>query len=264
MKLSKQDLSNDQPKALSKRIDKKSVNIKWNSKLFFQVGLIVALLSVYFVMQTKFKIIENKIAINETDYVEDPPIIFYTIDEPSKIPKKKIIVKQKEIQPKILDAIIKVDDNSSLESDVSKVGETKVIDLNIPAEQNKKVILVPNKNNFSLLGVEEVPIYPGCEKFVSNTEKRNCMSNKINKFIQKKFKTDRFNDLKVKGKQIINVQFIINEEGEISNIKAKALNKSLQNEAIRVISKLPNMLPAKQGDRNVKVKYSIPIIFQID
>jgi len=37
MKLSNNNLNNDQPKSLSKRNDKKSVNIKWNSKLFFQI-----------------------------------------------------------------------------------------------------------------------------------------------------------------------------------------------------------------------------------
>ncbi|MFK5983005.1 MAG: energy transducer TonB [Flavobacteriaceae bacterium] len=264
MKLSKQHLSGDQPKALSKRKDKKSVSIKWNSKLFFQVGLIVALLSVYFIMQTKFKIIESKIATNETNYVEDPPIIFYTIDEDIKVPKKKIKLKQIEIQPKILDDIIKVDNNSTKETDVSKIDETKIKDLEIPVEPNKNTVFMPNKSIYNMLGVEKVPVYPGCENLATNDDKRNCMSKKIKKFIQRKFKTEQFNDLKINGKQTINVQFFINEDGEISNIMAKALNKPLEEEAIRVISKLPIMSPAKQGDKNVKVQYMIPIIFQID
>ncbi len=43
---------------------------------------------------------------------------------------------------------------------------------------------------------------------------------------------------------------------------AKAPNKLLQKETKRVVSKLPTMIPGKQGDKNVAVQYMIPITFK--
>ncbi len=39
----------------NKRAQKKQTNIKWNSRLFFQIGVIVSLLLIFFLMQTNLK-----------------------------------------------------------------------------------------------------------------------------------------------------------------------------------------------------------------
>ncbi len=89
MKLFHCNFSNDQPKSLSKRSDKKSVNIKWNSKLFFQLGLILSILVVYFLIQIKFDVKENKQDYASVNYLDEIPMITFTIDEPILIPKKR-------------------------------------------------------------------------------------------------------------------------------------------------------------------------------
>ena len=38
----------------NKRAEKKQTNIKWNSRLFFQIGVIVSLLTVFFIMPSRF------------------------------------------------------------------------------------------------------------------------------------------------------------------------------------------------------------------
>jgi len=263
MKLSKNNLNNDQPKTLSKLDDKKSVNIKWNSKLFFQIGLIVSLLMVYFIMQTNFKTKENLYAVDNSVYLEEPPYIVYTLDEPVPIPKKKIIVKQKLVSPKILDQVVKLENNVTPETDITKFDEDKAKKNELP-ETRIAVYKKPEKKALSIFGVEQVPVFPGCESLITNSEKRNCMSDKIKKHIQKKFNTDQFIDDNLIGKQVIRVQFYIDETGGISNVIAKADNKSLEKEAIRVISNLPQMTPAKQGNKEVKVQYMIPIVFKMD
>jgi tetratricopeptide (TPR) repeat protein len=56
--------------------------------------------------------------------------------------------------------------------------------------------------------IESVPEYPGCERG-SNAEKRKCMSDKIAKFIQRRFNTDLALGLGLYGKQRISVIFKI-------------------------------------------------------
>ncbi len=263
MKLSKHNLNNDQPKTLSRRDDKKSVNIKWNSTLFFQLGLIVCLLTVYFVIQTKFETREIVSVTPNIDYLQEPPMIFYTLEKPERIQKKKVIRKQPKIEAKFINKIIKLEDVNALDTDLSGLDESNVTDKDYPKgtsiEENS------NENKFvNIIGVEHVPIYPGCEFLSSNIERRNCMSLKIKRFIQRKFNTDKFDNLNTKGKQRITVQFYIDENGNVSEVLARAIDKTLEKEAIRVVSKLPQMKPGRQGDKVVKVQYRIPIVFKID
>ncbi len=262
MKLSKRNLNNDQPKTLSKRDDKKSVNINWNSKLFFQLSLIISLLVVYSVMQTKFETRGKASVVPKINYLEEPPIIIYTLEEPQKLQKKKVVNKQLKIKTKVLDKVIRVDDGSVSETDTSDFNKNN--DKYIP--ENKTPIKVKQIENkiINVLGVEHVPVFPGCESVASNIGKRDCMSLKIKAFIQKKFNADKFYDQNIRGEQTISVQFYIDENGNVSEVKARATERALEKEAIRVVSRLPQMKPGKQGDKVVKVQYMVPIVFKIE
>ena len=264
MKLSKHNLNNDQPKTLSKRDEKKSVNLKWNSTLFFQLSLIISLLIVYSVMQTKFENKKKTAFIPDIDFLEEPPLIIYTLEEPKKVQKKKVVKKQPKIKAKIINKVVEVDNNANSETDITDYNESKAKEKEIP--EPPVVVSIGSKPNktISLLGVEHVPVFPGCEFLSSNIEKRKCMSLKIKKFIEKKFNADRFDYLNLKGEQTISVQFYIDESGNVSNIKARATEKALEKEAIRVVSKLPKMKPGRQGDNVVKVQYMLPIVFRIN
>ena len=58
--------------------------------------------------------------------------------------------------------------------------------------------------------------------------------------------------------------FKIDKEGSIVDVQARAPHKALQDEAIRVVSSLPKMLPGKYKGETVGVKYSLPIAFKVD
>ncbi|WNH13610.1 energy transducer TonB [Thalassobellus suaedae] len=113
--------------------------------------------------------------------------------------------------------------------------------------------------------IEQVPVFPGCEDLTSNEERRDCMSEKISKLVQEKFNTNIADSLGLTGRQRINVIFKINEKGGITTdeIRARAPHIDLEEEAIRVISTLPKMIPGKQKGKIVNVPYSLPIIFQV-
>jgi len=64
--------------------------------------------------------------------------------------------------------------------------------------------------------------------------------------------------------QRIFVVFKIDTDGKITNIKARAPHKKLQEEAIKVVGSLPVMTPGKQRGRPVTVSYGLPIVFKIE
>ena len=259
MKLSNNNLNNDQPKSFSKRNDKKSVNIKWNSKLFFQLGLIVSLALVYLIMETKFEITEKEYASNSKEYLEEIPMVTYSIDELVPIPKEKKI--QKIIEPKIITKVFEVVSNSTPVKEIEKITEP-IIGAPIISSPTKVVKKEPELK--SIMGVEFVPVFPGCESLTTNIEKRDCMSLKIKKFIIKKFNTDKLEESSTIKTQKIIVQFTIDKEGNVMNVVSRAPNKLLEKEAVRVVSKLPQMIPGRQGDKNVPVQYAIPITFKTE
>ena len=110
--------------------------------------------------------------------------------------------------------------------------------------------------------IENVPEYPGCEKG-TNSEKRKCMSKKIEKFIQKKFNTDLAGDLGLTGKQRINVIFKIDKNGNVTGVRSRAPHPRLEKEAARVVNLLPKMKPGRQRGKAVVVPYSLPITFLV-
>lgn len=109
--------------------------------------------------------------------------------------------------------------------------------------------------------IEDVPIFPGCEG-VSKSKRRDCFQEKMNKHIVKNFRyPDIAQEMGIQGRVYIN--FIISKDGSISNIRMRGPDKNLENEAKRIISKLPKMIPGKQRGRPVRVPFSIPITFRL-
>ena len=111
--------------------------------------------------------------------------------------------------------------------------------------------------------IENVPTFTECKDLVTNEEKKKCTSNKIAKFVNKNFNTDLATQLGLEGRQRISVFFKIDEEGNVGSIGARAPHPELENEAKRVIAKLPKFIPGTQRGKPVIVPYSLPIIFQI-
>ena len=140
-----------------------------------------------------------------------------------------------------------------VQSDSLSVSTNKTPILNLIDGDNVEV---------SFSTVENVPIFPGCDKG-DNAERRKCMSQKITKFVQRKFNTDLAGDLGLSGRQRISVIFKIDKTGDVVGVRARAPHPRLVKEAQRVINLLPKMKPGKQRGKAVIVPYSLPIIFQV-
>tara|TARA_R100000935_G_scaffold15175_1_gene30193 strand:+ start:149 stop:793 length:645 start_codon:yes stop_codon:yes gene_type:complete len=156
----------------------------------------------------------------------------------------------------------------------SNYNSLKIIDgeksITIGPSGNMKVERVNNKSSNKLYNadvpfavIDQVPIYPGCEGLASNEEQKKCMSDKIMEHVQKNFNTSMGKELGLTGVNRVIVQFKINKNGEIVDVKSRAPHPKLKEEASRVINSLPQMIPGEQNGTAVGVMYSLPIVFQV-
>ena len=95
-------------------------------------------------------------------------------------------------------------------------------------------------------------------KQTTKTQKKN----EKNKHIRKNFRYPEIaQEMGIQGRVYVN--FIIAKDGKITNIRMRGPDKNLENEAQRIISRLPSMIPGKQRGRPVRVPFSIPITFRL-
>ncbi len=253
---------------VNKRTEKKKTNINWNSRLFFQIGIIISILLVFFIMETSFKTELSRPFKDTSRSFEDPPMIDYILDRDVPVPlEAKIIppvkLTPKPVAPKVLTSnAFDVLDNTSekIETDILSSDVAMPV-VNAPIEP----VSVETEPSIprSILNVEYVPVYPGCESLVSNEEKIECMSAKINTFINRNFRKELLENLERNQSHKIYVQFKIDSNGFITDVRANSNNERLKTEAQRVVGNLPEMRPGKQGNKNVDVLYTVPIIFKI-
>ena len=99
--------------------------------------------------------------------------------------------------------------------------------------------------------VEQMPAFPGGEQAMY-------------KYIKETLRyPEEAMDEGLEGR--VYIKFIVSETGEIKDVMpAKPAEKSLQDEAIRIISSMPNWTPGKQNGRAVSVYFTLPISFKIE
>ncbi|PNQ74011.1 hypothetical protein C1T31_06725 [Hanstruepera neustonica] len=244
-----------------KKSQKHDVNLQKNSTLYFQIGLILCLLFAYGLLEMKF--LKTETTIPDMAYVDDVPTEFsmdkYEIYREPVEKIEKTIKKQIKYSNKI--EVAKNTDD--VEENTDEIFDENLPTTDEPIKPEKIVVDKEPEGLMNIMLVETVPVFPGCEKLNSNQERRDCMSSKLTKFIQKKFDTDLGSELGLKGKQKIYVNFKINRQGEVEILQTQATHDKLGEEANRVVNKLPRMTPGKHGNKTVDVLYTLPIAFTI-
>ena len=245
-----------------KKSQKHGANLQKNSVLYFQVGLIVVLLAIYGLFEMKFEttIPNGGCPIQEPDEfaevsIDKIKIYEETAKEPIEQPVKKVIL---TTTPTIVGNDFKIKNPIEVNTGEQNSTSERPID-----PSSVKVLDEPVEEDFLYNFVEQVPIYPGCENAKNNMERRKCMSDKINKLVQKKFDGNIASEYGLSGIQRISVEFKIDKTGHVTNIKTRATHPKLEEEAERVVKKIPDMIPGKQQDKTVGVIYSLPIIFKV-
>ncbi len=229
-----------------KKHPKKDLNR--NSGIYFAAGLFLVLILTYVALEWKsFYNNEYDIAQQmEEDLREDVPLVTFITPPPPPPPP---------LAPPIIEIIEnEAEEPESIIQSTESNEETKVIEVD-----EVEFVQVDEEVNVIWTTIEEVPVFPGCEK---ENDKRACFQKMINKHISKVFRYPKIaQEMGVEGK--VFTQFTINKDGSIGNILLRGPDKYLEKEAQRIISKLPKMKPGKQRERNVKVAFSVPITFKL-
>ena len=111
-------------------------------------------------------------------------------------------------------------------------------------------------NRMILKEVEIAPVYNGCEE-LSEEEIMECFNNKVSTFIKREFNLSLSKDLKLSETNQVEVFFIINENGNLTGMKVRNSELTIQAEILRVLRKMPVMKPAIHNGKSVAVLCSI-------
>jgi len=136
--------------------------------------------------------------------------------------------------------------------------ETAEIVIDTEDDKNKQVVIqapvqvavVEEESEVVFMVVESMPAFPGGDaalfKYLSDNIKYPVIAQESG----------------IQGRVIC--QFVVNRDGSIVDIEVvRSVDKSLDAEAVRVISKMPKWTPGKQRGKTVRVKYTLPVNFRL-
>lgn len=131
------------------------------------------------------------------------------------------------------------------------------------SQDTKTVKTDTTENTVPIAKLEQLPYPKDCAVYLDNpVQMKNCLTDFISQHVSKHFKLKKFKNFDT-GKYRVAVQFKIDKMGYVTGVKARGTATEIENEAIRVVKKLPKMTPGIQDGENVTVLYGLPINFII-
>ena len=118
-------------------------------------------------------------------------------------------------------------------------------------------------NSVIIKDVEIMPVYDGCEDLTIE-ETRKCFNDKVSAFIKREFNLNVSQDLNLPESKQVEAFFIINESGNITGLKVRDSEVTVQAEILRVLRKIPMMKPATQNGESTSVLCSLVITYGND
>jgi protein TonB len=154
----------------------------------------------------------------------------------------------KYVAPVVVDSV-KVEDQSKLmisDEQVSTTVNKEVVE--VVEEKHEEVQEKEEQQVFVV--VEEMPEFPGGEIALRTYIAKAIVYPTVAQ------------ENGIQGK--VFVTFVVNKDGSVSNAKiARGVDKSLDEEALRVVATLPKWKPGKQRGVPVRVSYTVPISFKL-
>ena len=230
-------------------------NLENFSKIFMQIGLVLALFVTYQAIEQKTydKTYGDLGTVNmNAELEEEIPITERVEPEKPKTPppptpeKIEVVEDEKEVEETVIE---------STETDET---EAVVVEEIEEIEEVEEVV-----EDVSFMIIENVPVFPGCTG--NNEELKACFSKIVQKHFSRKFDAELPNELGLSpGKKRVFIGFKIDRQGNIVNIQARAPHPKIKSEVVSVMKKLPKMKPGRQRGKPVGVKYSIPFTLIVE
>ncbi len=218
-----------------------SSDLEKSKTLFRQMGLILSLGFLFIA----FEYTQSDINAAEFETVEE------IVMEEEAIP----ITRAEELPPpppppppafteilNIVDDDVELDDELELDDmEMDEENEVEIINFEEEEEEDR---------NHIFLAVEKMPTFPGGQAALTKFLKKNL-----------KYPTIAVEN-GIQGRVYVN--FIVDKKGNISEMKIlKGVDNSLNQEALRVVQKMPAWEPGEQRGKAVNVSCNIPINFNL-
>ena len=231
-------------------------NLENYSKIFMQIGLVLALFVTYAAIEKKTydknigefaDVVMNSEMEEETVITERVEPVKPKTPPPPPAPEViEVVEDDKEVEETVIE---------STETDESEAVEVDEI---VEIAEVEEVI-----EDVSFMIIEDVPVFPGCKG--SKNELKACFSKMVQKHFSRKFDADLPNELGLSaGRKRVFIGFKIDKSGNIVDVNARAPHPKIKSEVIKVMKQLPKMKPGKQRGKPVGVKYSIPFTLIVE
>jgi protein TonB len=111
--------------------------------------------------------------------------------------------------------------------------------------------------------VEQMPRYKGCEKIKDNKESMDCFQMRLSELLGKNIVYPyKARQASIEG--TVYISFIVDAKGKVRDVMVKrGIGYGCDEEAVRVIKKMPKFTPGTQRGKPVKVVYNVPIAFKL-
>ena len=236
-----------------------------NSFIFFQLGLIAAMLTVLFILEFNFEVKPKKIV----DVTVKEPIDISIPSSFKIIPKANPVVQNiPKAQPVFTNTFkqTKQEVPVAVQKPVEPVATpVNTNTINQPVDAPVTNSAVPTNNAMpTVYNVEELPMFPAC-KGLQRDEQMKCFEEQMAKAVAKNAIYPEV-DHENKKQGVALISFTIDEKGKIIDVKAvdnKRATPEMQKAAEKAVQQVSKIIPAKQGGVPVTVKYTIPVAFRI-
>ena len=224
------------------------------SGLFFAIGFAAISGFTLWGFEAKMQNKDNlsyQYAVNNKAVIEEEPVAIElpTPEMPQQAPPPPVLTQEIEV----------VESDKPVEEVL--IGSTDPSDptppkLDIPVvEDENPEIVVP----FAV--IEDKPLFQEC-KNVPRSEQMSCFKEHLDKHVKNNFRYPQAAlDMGIEGR--VNVSFRINTDGTISILGVRGTDRILEDEAKRIISSIPKLIPGKQRDKPTAVTFTYPINFKL-
>ena len=208
------------------------------------IGFVMALAVMFVALEwTQREVEDNSDLYTARDVSLNEEMIPITLPEKKTVPPPPAAVTKAEI-------IEIVEDDADIEEDIMASTEDNVEWVDLDDYDVVEVEPEPEEEEIFMV-VEDQPEFPGGTAALLEYLRKNikypaiCRENNI------------------QGRVL--VTFIVNKDGAIVEPEVvKSVNPSLDKEALRVISSMPNWKPGSQRGKPVRVKYTVPVNFRLN
>ncbi len=229
----------------------------------FQLGLIFSLgITLVGFEYAHVDIKRDKVTTGKLDAVEMETVIDYDIKKPD-VPKptqpqetRQQNMNNATTQQQVSTNIQTTQNQQQVTTNVGLPGDTTIVIIDTWTPVG------PITNEIFDI-VEEMPTYQELLKIKDKGKRKAETEKELLTNINKKIKYPEMAlATGIEGK--VYVEFVVDKEGEITNVKIKrGVHEDLDAEALRAVKSLPKMVPGKQLDKPVNVRYTIPVHFKI-